>query len=236
MLFTSFILFFTAAQLEKDCAVCKEQFTIDAEDTADLVVVTLPCKHPFHEGCIVPWIKASGTCPVCRLVFPYVARASYAKLTSPTRCMTDTHWFLNRNTTRQGPRHPAEVAQGALPPAHERPRPRPRPRQHPADPPHGHLADLEVDTETQGAAVVAGGSSPACSAAWVAFLPAHATVLAATPLSLGGDAPRTTAYSISQEAGATVRIKLEQGSAPPEEVGGHSYLIVNFRTLVLNRC
>lgn len=54
--------------LEKDCAVCKEQFQLNTEDPAEQVVVTLPCKHPFHEGCIMPWLKSSATCPVCRSV------------------------------------------------------------------------------------------------------------------------------------------------------------------------
>ncbi|GJE89609.1 E3 ubiquitin protein ligase [Phanerochaete sordida] len=52
--------------LEKDCAVCKEQFQLNTEDPDEQVVVTLPCKHPFHEPCIMPWLKSSGTCPVCR--------------------------------------------------------------------------------------------------------------------------------------------------------------------------
>ncbi|TDL28094.1 hypothetical protein BD410DRAFT_782054 [Rickenella mellea] len=52
--------------LEKDCAVCKDQFSINPEEPDNAVVVTLPCKHPFHEQCILPWLKSSGTCPVCR--------------------------------------------------------------------------------------------------------------------------------------------------------------------------
>jgi len=52
--------------LSKDCAVCKEQFKLESEDPDEQVVVTLPCKHPFHEPCITPWLKTSGTCPVCR--------------------------------------------------------------------------------------------------------------------------------------------------------------------------
>ncbi|KAI8981151.1 hypothetical protein BD414DRAFT_464121 [Trametes punicea] len=52
--------------LEKDCAVCKEQFKLESEDPDDQVVITLPCNHPFHENCILPWLKTSGTCPVCR--------------------------------------------------------------------------------------------------------------------------------------------------------------------------
>jgi E3 ubiquitin-protein ligase RNF115/126 len=52
--------------LEKDCAVCKEQFALNTEDPDEQVVVTLPCKHPFHQPCIIPWLKTSATCPVCR--------------------------------------------------------------------------------------------------------------------------------------------------------------------------
>lgn len=52
--------------LEKDCAVCKEQFKTETEDPDEQIVITLPCKHPFHEPCILPWLKSSGTCPVCR--------------------------------------------------------------------------------------------------------------------------------------------------------------------------
>ncbi|KZT08680.1 uncharacterized protein LAESUDRAFT_723587 [Laetiporus sulphureus 93-53] len=52
--------------LEKDCAVCKEQFQLGTEDPDEQIIVTLPCKHPFHEPCIMPWLKSSGTCPVCR--------------------------------------------------------------------------------------------------------------------------------------------------------------------------
>ncbi|KAI6047881.1 hypothetical protein EDC04DRAFT_3051288 [Pisolithus marmoratus] len=52
--------------LQKDCAVCKEQFNLHPENDGDLIVVTLPCDHPFHQDCILPWLKSSGTCPVCR--------------------------------------------------------------------------------------------------------------------------------------------------------------------------
>ncbi|KAK7058501.1 hypothetical protein VNI00_002135 [Paramarasmius palmivorus] len=52
--------------LQNDCAVCKEQFKLETEDPDEQIVVTLPCKHPFHEPCILPWLKSSGTCPVCR--------------------------------------------------------------------------------------------------------------------------------------------------------------------------
>ncbi|KAF7307137.1 RING-type domain-containing protein [Mycena indigotica] len=54
--------------LEKDCAICQEQFKLETEDPDEQIVVTLPCTahHSFHEPCILPWLKSSGTCPVCR--------------------------------------------------------------------------------------------------------------------------------------------------------------------------
>lgn len=55
-----------STMLERDCAVCKEQFSLQTEDPDEQIVVTLPCNHPFHMACILPWLKSSGTCPVCR--------------------------------------------------------------------------------------------------------------------------------------------------------------------------
>jgi E3 ubiquitin-protein ligase RNF115/126 len=55
-----------APTLEQDCAVCKDQFKLGTDDPDEQVVITLPCKHPFHEPCIMPWLQSSGTCPVCR--------------------------------------------------------------------------------------------------------------------------------------------------------------------------
>ncbi|KAG0378150.1 hypothetical protein BGX24_004615 [Mortierella sp. AD032] len=40
-----------------ECSVCKDEFT--KEDN----LLQLPCKHMFHEDCIKPWLKVSGTCP-----------------------------------------------------------------------------------------------------------------------------------------------------------------------------
>ncbi|EDR15827.1 uncharacterized protein LACBIDRAFT_320862 [Laccaria bicolor S238N-H82] len=60
------VLMVGSATLQNDCAVCKDQFKLHTDDPDEQVVVTLPCKHPFHEPCIIPWLKSSGTCPVCR--------------------------------------------------------------------------------------------------------------------------------------------------------------------------
>jgi hypothetical protein len=84
-----------APVLEKDCAVCKEQFSIQAEDPDELVVITLPCKHPFHQSCILPWLKQSGTCPVCRYGVPIRMLPSISN-TPPVMLL-----FLSPNTTGQ---------------------------------------------------------------------------------------------------------------------------------------
>jgi len=52
--------------LQMDCAICKDQFKLGTEDPDEQVVITLPCKHPYHQSCILPWLKTNGTCPVCR--------------------------------------------------------------------------------------------------------------------------------------------------------------------------
>lgn len=48
---------FTLDQLQA-CAVCKEDYIPKEE------ALRLPCKHIFHEECIVPWLKMNHTCPV----------------------------------------------------------------------------------------------------------------------------------------------------------------------------
>ncbi|KAI3818920.1 hypothetical protein L1987_12741 [Smallanthus sonchifolius] len=48
---------------DKKCVICLEDF-----EAREVVMVT-PCKHMFHEDCILPWVKSSGKCPVCRFSF-----------------------------------------------------------------------------------------------------------------------------------------------------------------------
>ncbi|KAF9353237.1 hypothetical protein BGX34_011717 [Mortierella sp. NVP85] len=50
---------FTEEELaaKPECSVCKDEFNQE-DDT-----LQLPCNHFFHEDCIKPWLKVSGTCP-----------------------------------------------------------------------------------------------------------------------------------------------------------------------------
>ncbi|KAG5440178.1 hypothetical protein PCANB_001747 [Pneumocystis canis] len=44
----------------RDCAICKENY--QPKET----YITLPCKHYFHDNCIIPWLKINNTCAICR--------------------------------------------------------------------------------------------------------------------------------------------------------------------------
>ncbi|CAN8103114.1 unnamed protein product [Discula destructiva] len=43
-----------------ECTICIDEMQIGDE------VTVLPCKHWFHGGCVVLWLKEHNTCPICR--------------------------------------------------------------------------------------------------------------------------------------------------------------------------
>ncbi|XP_039114803.1 E3 ubiquitin-protein ligase SIRP1-like [Dioscorea cayenensis subsp. rotundata] len=51
-------------QENTSCSVCLEDLEIGAE------VREMPCKHSFHNGCLVPWLELHSSCPVCRFQLP----------------------------------------------------------------------------------------------------------------------------------------------------------------------
>ncbi|XP_074558038.1 E3 ubiquitin-protein ligase MPSR1-like [Curcuma longa] len=53
---------------EEECPVCLDGLG-GGGDEAD-AVREMPCRHRFHEGCIVKWLGIRGSCPVCRFRMP----------------------------------------------------------------------------------------------------------------------------------------------------------------------
>ncbi|XP_074591580.1 E3 ubiquitin-protein ligase MPSR1-like [Curcuma longa] len=53
---------------EQDCSVCLDGLVgvVDASDA----VKEMPCRHRFHEGCILKWLAMHGSCPLCRFRMP----------------------------------------------------------------------------------------------------------------------------------------------------------------------
>lgn len=43
------------------CSICQSDL-IDTEDK----ICCLPCKHYFHNECVIQWLKIHGICPLCR--------------------------------------------------------------------------------------------------------------------------------------------------------------------------
>lgn len=46
------------------CAICKDVFTVGIEANQ------LPCFHLYHPSCILPWLSARNSCPLCRYELP----------------------------------------------------------------------------------------------------------------------------------------------------------------------
>ncbi|KAL2541276.1 RING/U-box superfamily protein [Abeliophyllum distichum] len=46
------------------CAICKDSLTVGN------VVNQLPCFHLYHPSCILPWLSARNSCPLCRYELP----------------------------------------------------------------------------------------------------------------------------------------------------------------------
>ncbi|XP_022211469.1 E3 ubiquitin-protein ligase RNF181 homolog [Drosophila obscura] len=46
--------------VQKECSVCKEPLQVGD------VLKIMPCKHEFHEPCLIHWLTEANSCPLCR--------------------------------------------------------------------------------------------------------------------------------------------------------------------------
>ena len=45
---------------QPSCPICSEDFEVGG------VQLCMPCSHFYHEACVLPWLDAKRTCPICR--------------------------------------------------------------------------------------------------------------------------------------------------------------------------
>ncbi|XP_021839255.1 uncharacterized protein [Spinacia oleracea] len=53
---------------DTNCSICLEEFDVNKEEKR--FKVTMPCKHEFHESCIIQWLHTNHVCPLCRYQLP----------------------------------------------------------------------------------------------------------------------------------------------------------------------
>jgi hypothetical protein len=60
---------------QPSCPVCNEDYHISG------MITQLPCSHFFHDACLMPWLDAKKTCPICRYsIYVYMYICIYVSL------------------------------------------------------------------------------------------------------------------------------------------------------------
>ncbi|KAI7223904.1 hypothetical protein KC333_g214 [Hortaea werneckii] len=112
---------------QRECVVCLEEY-VDGVSR----VMSLPCGHEFHEGCITPWLTTRRrTCPICK---------------------GDVVRSLARN-------HPGASASSSSPPPLSQP-PHPPPQQYHDDPAEQEEGEVQEQVATSGTPDPAAAQQP----------------------------------------------------------------------------
>jgi E3 ubiquitin-protein ligase RNF115/126 len=71
------------------CPVCLDELAAGDEARE------MPCKHVFHDGCILPWLEMHSSCPVCRYQLPTEdpSRTARGERGSNAGSSAGRHWF-----------------------------------------------------------------------------------------------------------------------------------------------
>lgn len=91
------------------CAVCKDSFTVGT------VVNQLPCLHLYHPSCILPWLSARNTCPLCRYELPTDDRDYEARKRSEMLDNIHQHELIDDATFDPVVDEPSRVHRGGEP-------------------------------------------------------------------------------------------------------------------------
>lgn len=90
---------------DSPCAVCMELFVVGAEARE------MPCKHFYHQECILPWLSMRNSCPVCRYEMPTDVRGGREEV-APESDSHNNEENVNANTTVGGGRGGQEEVVG----------------------------------------------------------------------------------------------------------------------------
>ncbi|MBK2125127.1 RING finger domain-containing protein [Fangia hongkongensis] len=56
-------------QVDTNCSICLESFSIENDQQNDMHVCITSCKHYFHKMCIDAWLQRAEECPLCKTSF-----------------------------------------------------------------------------------------------------------------------------------------------------------------------
>ncbi|WJX25350.1 RING-type E3 ubiquitin transferase [Trifolium repens] len=76
------------------CTICLEDVEIGS------IAKEMPCKHKFHDDCIVSWLKLHSSCPVCRFQMPCEDSNVLANLENGNRENQNNEVVRGRNGRR----------------------------------------------------------------------------------------------------------------------------------------
>ncbi|KAL5994994.1 hypothetical protein ACLOJK_025051 [Asimina triloba] len=86
------------------CSVCLDDFEIGSEARE------MPCKHKFHNGCILPWLELHSSCPVCRFQIPADGSKDSNESENSSRVENSSREQINEGSNENGRRFWAPVS------------------------------------------------------------------------------------------------------------------------------